>query len=112
MKRFKIAFSIFLLLLLTIGSIRIIISARQRSSLPAPAVTPSLKKEIPLAEGELLTTEDLKTLKGIVVYKPQTKEETQALTKEDVQFLLDEKIVTQEEAKVLLELDRLVPTNN
>ena len=112
MKRFKIVFSIFLLLLLTIGSIRIIISTRQRSSLPAPAIAPSLEKKIPLAEGKLLTQEDLKTLKEIVIYKPQVKEETQALTKEDVRFLLDEKIVTQEEAKVLLELDRLVPTNN
>ena len=46
-----------------------------------------------------------------VKVKPQAKEETQALTKEDVQFLLDEKIVTQEEAKALLELDKLVPTN-
>lgn len=82
----------------------------QRSS-PAPAVTPSLKKKIPLPEERLLTQEDLKALKEITVSKPQAREETQALTEEDVQLLLDEKIVTQEEAKALLELDKLVPTN-
>lgn len=109
-KRFRVISLVLILLLLIIGSIRVVISTMQRSS-PAPAVTPSPENKIPLPEVRLLTQEDLKALKEIIVSHPQAREETQALTKEDVRFLVDEKIVTREEAKALLELDKLVPTN-
>ena len=113
-KIFKIVFLVIVVLLVIYGiqwSSSLKKQPSQAAFLFTPTPTPSPEEKIPLAEEELLTTEDLKTLKEIVVYKPQAKEETQALTKEDVQFLLDEKIVTQEEAKALLELDKLVPTN-
>ncbi len=109
-KRFRVISLVLILLLLVIGSIRVVISIRQRSS-PVPTGTPSLEKKIPLTEERLLTQEDLKALKEITVSKPQAREETQALTKEDVRFLVNEKIITREEAKILLELDKLVPAN-